>query len=489
MKGAQKMEVIRNKMVLFILIVCSIFLPRTVNAAEIPSANVPLGSYVYEYLDKLDGLGYMEGMRPGTKPYSRMQVAAWVDQFGTTMATRQDVPEYATALLARLQREFAPELDAGEDADGFTLHSVTLGGFFQSKESYQPMSSYNNGYKYSSSGNALLSANMEGKINDSLLLQLSPRIDYSGHETDITLESGYIKTSLGDAVLEVGKDSMQWGQAFRGGLLLTDNATPLNVAKITWADTTFFYSILETNRHDVKYPSFVGIRKDFQTGDDFTFGLAMTSMVGGEGHMLNHSDYGSWILGRNASGKASDKWNSIAGGDFRWRMPQLDGLQFYGEIYGEDQSHLLDYIPVPSEMAELAGIYLPRLSADGDWDARLEWAHTRSCWYRHSVYTEGYTYYNNIMGDAMGPAANRYSLSVTYYTPAESRFAFNLERVVNNAAGYGTTDSAWIAARCPCSDNLFLETTAGVARAKDPAATASGRINNYFAEVSLTAEW
>jgi len=478
----------RIKTLLFFFIICALFFPRVVAAAEIPSANIPLDSYVYGYLEKLDGLGYMQAMRTGTKPYTRMQVANWVRQISAEMEAKKDAPEYAKAMLSRLQNEFQQELTLDEEQDGLTLRSFSLEEFYQNKDTYQPLNVYNYGNKYSSSTNETLSLDMENKINDSFLLQLSPRIGFSDHKTTINLTSGYLKTSLDDAVLEVGKDSIWWGQGSRGGLLMTNNATPLNVAKITWADTTLFYSILETNRSDVKYPSFVGIRKDFSVRD-FTFGLAMTSILGGEGHMLNRSDYNSWLSGRNAY--TNDKWDDIAGGDFRWRLPGLNGLQFYGEIYGEDQSHICKYIPVPSELGELAGFYLPRLSADGSWDAKLEWSHTRPCWYKHGVYTQGYTYYGNIMGDAMGANAYRYNLNLTHYNPNESQFSLNLEQVSRNFTSSipETTDSLWITTRNPCGKNLYLQTEAGVARTKNSGHIAGDHVNNFFAGLSLTAQW
>ena len=63
--------------------------PGTLQASPALSGNVPLGSYVYEYLDKLEGLGLLSAMPPGARPYSRLQVAGWVVEMEQALAKQQ----------------------------------------------------------------------------------------------------------------------------------------------------------------------------------------------------------------------------------------------------------------------------------------------------------------------------------------------------------------------------------------------------------------
>lgn len=49
-----------------------------VSAADQTTANVPVDSVYYQYLDKLSGMGYVKSLPNGAKPYSRMQLARWV---------------------------------------------------------------------------------------------------------------------------------------------------------------------------------------------------------------------------------------------------------------------------------------------------------------------------------------------------------------------------------------------------------------------------
>jgi hypothetical protein len=113
-----------------------------------------------------------------------------------------------------------------------------------------------------------------------------------------------------------------------------------------------------------------------------------------------------------------DEWNDIAGVDFRWRMP---GLQIYGEIYGEDAAGFF-----PSANSYLGGIYVPRLSYDGSWDMRLEALHTGRVLYSHGIYRAGWTYHNDVMGDAYsGPKANRFYGNINYYASATDKIGFH----------------------------------------------------------------
>ena len=47
-------------------------------ASPLVTANVPLDSRYYRYIDKLEGMGYIKDMPTGTRPYSRLDMAKWI---------------------------------------------------------------------------------------------------------------------------------------------------------------------------------------------------------------------------------------------------------------------------------------------------------------------------------------------------------------------------------------------------------------------------
>ena len=75
--------------------------PCALQASPALSGNVPMGSYVYEYLDKLEGMGLLSAMPPGARPYSRLQVAGWVVEMEQALGKQQQPSGLAKAMDLR----------------------------------------------------------------------------------------------------------------------------------------------------------------------------------------------------------------------------------------------------------------------------------------------------------------------------------------------------------------------------------------------------
>lgn len=423
------------------------------------SPNIPLDDPVYSYLNKLDGLGYLSMVQVGTKPYTRMQVAGWIQGIREHLPSEALVPDYVQRLLERLEKEFAPELAVSEQADiGKTRLTVGYGSLrstyydgkplvqHQTSSVYHPLTINNNGYSLDDGINLFGTLGVEGELGRNLVFGLEPFFSSSEEEAKLSITSGYLKTRVHNIQVQLGKDPVWWGQGERGSLLLTNNSRPLTALAFSTLEPlefngflgwlgwlgplhfNFFYSELESNRTDVPQPSFGGSRVTVSPSEHLTIGAAFASIVGGEGRHLNSGDYRDFIIGKNATTATEDKWNSLAGIDFRWRIPGRYGVQVYGEMYGEDQAGKI--IPWPSHNSFLFGIYLPRLTADGRWEMVVEGAQTIWCSYSHWVYREGWVYHGNLMGDAMGNNANRYYLRVTRYFDDSTRLNLHAEHLV-----------------------------------------------------------
>jgi hypothetical protein len=479
--------------------------------ARTVSPNIPLDSYIYIYLAKLDGLGYLRDMLPDTKPYTRMRAAQWVRQM-LEHAAAVSVPDYAQTMLDRLRREFERELTAlerDEPASGIYHAAVTAEAVcydgptltqHRTSSTYQPLNINNNGYRLAEDGNGILTFHAEGTVNDRLAFGLTPRFSYDGQEDgSADLTSGYIQTRLGNLGIQLGKDAMWWGPGERGSLPLTNNAAPRTALKLSnlepiefqgWLrflgrmDGTFFYSELG-ERQDVPNPSFVGFRATVNPWSNFTLGASLNSIVGGEGHQLSGSDYLDFLIGKNADSSAEERWDSIAGFDFRWRIPRLHGVQLYGQLYGEDQAGM--FPPLPCRNAYLLGVALPRLTADGRWDMVLEKGWTSESWYQHWLYTDGYTYKGDILGDAMGYNADRCYLKLSRYLSDGSRLAFNFETLTMDvdAASPQKVDSFWLSYQRRLGPDLTFSLTAGTADVANYNYEADRTARNYLFGVGM----
>ncbi|SDD79723.1 capsule assembly Wzi family protein [Sporomusa acidovorans] len=485
--------------------------------SDFVSPNVPLTSPLYGYIEKFDGMGYLTSMPNGTKPYTRMQMAQWLIEIQAE-SRKRPLPPYMADMEKELEKELTAEVQilSGEKADLSlelrevqlelgTYHGDTVGyrkGDAGPRASYQPLNGNNNGYRYGQNGNVIAQAQLFGKISPDMVIALEPRFSYDeDQQGEAALTSGYVKTRINGMGVQLGKDPVFWGHGATGSLILGNNMTPLTSIKLSnlepYTSNGFFrflgemnftamYSELESNRtklsaNEVDNPSFVAMRGTFTPQRNFTFGLSFTSMVGGNGHSLSSGDYRDWLLGRNADA-AADKWNNIAGLDFKLRLPKWNGVQVYGELYGEDQANYM-----PSKVAERVGVYIPKLNNDGTWDMKVEYAHTSNWWYNHQLYTNGYVYKGDIIGDPLGHDSNQYYVKVGRYLDTNSQISLNVNFVTmdRSAVVSQTIKSGWLAYQTKLRESVFLDSQLGIARINNAGFVSGHEDTNYFAGVSV----
>ena len=185
--------------------------------------------------------------------------------------------------------------------------------------------------------------------------------------------------------------------------------------------------------------------------------MSRISLLGGHGNGLDSHDWGKWTYGHNADSR--DKWDDIGGFDFRVRLP---GVQFYGEMYGEDQAH-----GMPSDWGYRGGVYLPQLTRDGSWDLVAEMAHTNQDWYVHGTYQDGWTYSGDMLGDWMGNDARKYYARVNHYFPGADRLGLYYQRTEKDRGGNGPViQELGLTGRKKLKDALYLNGTLGYAAVK-----------------------
>lgn len=470
------------------------------------SANIPLDSFIYDDLEKLDGMGYIQDMRIGMKPYTRLQAARWVMQ---ASGGEREKPAYLAKRLEGLKREFAAEIrflqGQGIDSEMGIKEWRTEASYYdgtpfyntRSTSFYQPLHINNNGYSLGDGGNFAASLRVEKSLDESVVMSVTPRFDLWEDDHEVTWQSAYLKTRVNNVEISFGKDPLWWGQGQRGTLALSNNAKPLTYLKLTNPDpvrlgwwkglgniysSAFYAQVSDQRRFDgsvLERPGFVGMRMDFVPTDSFTFGIMRTSIL----DHLSAGNIKDFLLGTNAEEAGVDKWNSIAGIDFRWRLPHAGGMQLYGEVYGEDQSHELGFIPVPSKKAYIAGLYIPKLTENGRLEANIEYGHTSDVWYNHWVFTDGYVNDGHIIGDAMGNDAERYYVRLTRRYGG-GQVSLHAERLNSREipAAKGRVDSFWLSGRMDAADDIVLEGFFGISRIDH----AGSAVKNYKAGIAAT---
>ena len=254
-------------------------------------------------------------------------------------------------------------------------------------------------------------------------------------DTKMELLKGYGKLTFWGAELEGGRDSMWWGQGAHGDIVMTNNAFPLDMIKLSnpepillpWIFQSlgpFKYTIFASQLTGYDNPSdpwLGGLRINFKPHPLFEMGLSSTLQFNGEGvPRFNFID-----IFRFFGAKSATNANQLAAFDFRLRLPFLMDAQAYMEYGGEDSGGWDPEHPaeiVVKDNAWMFGIYFPRLTFDGRTDLRVEYTlnshrvdDTPGFWYGHSAYRSGYVHDDIIMGHHMGPDAEDLFTRVSYY--------------------------------------------------------------------------
>ncbi len=134
---------------------------------------------------------------------------------------------------------------------------------------------------------------------------------------------------------------------------------------------------------------------------------------------MGNDDYSlSGFLGRatgfDAGAIAQGDTHSRGGIYAKFRLPKLRDLTLYQEILGEDhEPGGLRFLPFKAVSFQ-GGFYLPRVTADGRTDLRLEYALIESNYSTHfdSLY---WTNQNDLMGDPLGPNASEFDLQAGHW--------------------------------------------------------------------------
>ncbi|MGK2906840.1 MAG: capsule assembly Wzi family protein [Desulfuromonadales bacterium] len=424
---------------LCLLITCLLLLTASLCAADNTayrvSPQLPLQSWAYPALERMVALCQVKTGLAGTRPLTRLEAARLILE-ASLKAKLYYVPPQAKVLLVRLQSEFRDELayltaEPGSPVElpARPLRSAELTYLYQDEQkslypgtdARQTSLNYNNsGREYDNYNNLEFSLLGDVTLFDHLLLSWQPLITRRDHgDPRLDALSAVAAFSYEGIELSAGRQSLWWGQGRHGSLILTSNARPLDMLRLSnpsplqlpWLFKylgpfrfDLFASRLDDDRV-VPEPYFGGLRMNVKPAYWLELGASRTVMFGGDGRpSIDASDFLTIIGGNNLSGN-EDTSNSVAGVDVRLSFPLLWGVELYGELVGEDEAGGLF-----SRNSYLAGAYLPQIEPSGHLSLRIEYADTTRIGgspvlYRHGIYKSGYIYEGQIMGHHVGSDA------------------------------------------------------------------------------------
>ncbi|MBI4824012.1 MAG: capsule assembly Wzi family protein [Nitrospirae bacterium] len=400
--------------------------------------NVSQDEDTYDLLLILEAEGIIKSGLLTTKPMTKKEVARLIKEAEKSEAKKSP---FISAVISSLKKKFKAEVGSRKYLKPI---DTAYGRLIYSDRDAQELSYNNDGDSYRNGTNVRLGLSGMAEYGR-LSVFANPEIRYSSEKAGIKLRRGYVTFGFLGLELEIGKDSEWWGPGYHGALLLSTNAEPVKMLKLTNPKParlpfihgpfrfTVFVSRLEKER-DFPEPYLWGLRFNFKPIQYLELGLQRTAILGGEGRSESPKTWLNSFIGRGENNAGREAGDQKAGGDVKLILPfRWQPMQIYLEAAGEDEANGL-----PSKWAYLGGIYLPRILSIENIDFRAEYATTHvkgspNVWYSHHVYTSGYTYEGRTIGHHMGGDSEDIFFELNYRMPETmSRFYVSYDRERHN---------------------------------------------------------
>lgn len=420
--------------------------------------NVPVDDPVYRDIDKLIAAGLVRDVVFGQRPWTRAEIARMVAEAIDKHADlpipmvpdEREISLRLTAgdILERLKSDFKEEMiDAGDlpgDGKAVRIHPLEevrfdatlldggprpipldngLGGIVGG---IQPLVSYREGRHYAEGGTLGLETVHRVKLSRFFSLYARPRFEglfptTGSADVNPLAQQLYAKFGVGKFQLQVGRDSLIWGQGEFGGLIFSNNARPLDMIKLGTSSPVilpWIFRYLGQNGFQIffadmgpeqLYPHAIlsGFKWTIVPVSFWELGLNHVVMMGGDGA----NDPSVWeaigefsgILSAFTGNKGNSAFtNRLFSLETRLTLPFLSNSVLYGEI-GFDDTNSEFGVLFEDNAIYYAGFYVPRLFHDGTADLRVEYRHVPGGAYRHFQYTDGYTLNRRLLADQAGP--------------------------------------------------------------------------------------
>lgn len=260
---------------------------------------------------------------------------------------------------------------------------------------------------------------------------------------NINLDGSYLSQDLGNWSAYIGSVERWWGPGKETTTILGTNARPLpsigirrvepkafQTKWLSWIGPwswDIFIAKLEKNR-TISSPTFLGMKLGFEPIDNLEIGLARTLMLCGEGRACGIKQWTYGLIGfgdlDNTGPVSEQPGNQLAQIDLSYTFPVNEdvNIKIYAEGTAEDIS-----IVLPFQYARLAGasLYSPlgqngdqlRLTAEySDTTGSRAWffgEHRKGTLYNHFIYTDGYRYFDRVIGHSLDSNSRYVSIKAT----------------------------------------------------------------------------
>lgn len=441
------------------------------------SAYVPLDSWIYPAVERLAALGAIHGDFLGLRPWTRISVAEMLDEAGDQLSDDESQSAEIQNLYQSLKAEFADELqlqpgDANQSirVESLYTRSMYISGrplndsyhFGQTiindfgrpyQQGYNQVSGfsaraengrfffYARGEYQRAPGAAAYPLNVRQAIAYVDRNPLQPATPFA-EQNQFRLLDTYVGMTLLGNQISIGKQGLWWGPDHGGALLMSDNAEPFYMLRITRA-VPLTLPLLGAVRYEGFFgrlaghsfpprPFIYGNKISLKPTPNLELGFSRTDIFAGEGFQpLTFGTFkrAFFSVGDNLKGDThlTDPGDRRGGFDFSYRIPYLrNWLSLYSDsLVDDDPSPLAS----PRRSAINPGIYLSHFPGQAKLDFRLEAVNTdvptsRSLngnfFYFNLNYHDSHTNKRNIMGDWIGREGKGFQAWSSYWFNPQS---------------------------------------------------------------------
>ena len=408
---------------------------RSLSAEDMASPFVPLDSWVYPVLARLESQDYIDTAFAGLRPWTRMECARLVQELGASVADAPDsnssFPRQAYDALAE---EFSTELaqfDGGLNRHArvesvYTRYMEISGTPLNDSFHFGQTIANDYGRPFAEGSNVITGASGWASAGPAMIYvrgeyqhaPATPPLPYSVRRMVAIMDNNpvqpasptsatdryraveaYAAIKMEGVQVSVGKQSLWWGPGETGPLMFSDNADAIPMLRLTetsplklpsffhWLGPMRWDSFLgQLQGHQFPQDPWIHAEKiSFKPTPNLEFGFSRSVIFAGDGYPLTSphpftfsSFWRSFAsVGDNPSaspGTQNDVGDRRGGFDFSYRLPGLrNWVSIYSDSMTDDDPSPLS---APKRSALNPGIYLRQIPRISKLDLRVESAIT-----------------------------------------------------------------------------------------------------------------
>ena len=434
---------------------------------------------VYDDLERLVTAGLADRVLLNTKPLSRLEaariVARAIDKIQSDDAGRLNARRDLEPVLDRLMEEFKVELaslgvrkseDATPPVGLLSLTPIDRAQAFGAYANHRFSLVNSAGAAFKRGAGGGLTFESRAQIGDFLSVYVQPELLENEEYGAARLATGYVKLTLYNVELLLGRESLAWGPGYHNALLLSNNAAPLDQIRIgtaepfllpwvgKWVGPTkvlMFLAQLE-ERRDHSYAKLSGMRVTFAPASFLELGASRLTLFDGLGPNLPLRKYPSAMFDPSFGDVRThpeERTDDLTGLDADIRLPNVDryflpsrDLRLYGEFYWDDTcgecgpstgvGHWFasNLLPKGRTVGGVGGLHLLGLFGQEWLDARFEYARTSPVSLNHDQFTSGYWTRGHVISDFIGTNGRDYFGRLSARLTPDLMLGLELDRAV-----------------------------------------------------------